>query len=277
VIADRAPGRALVGQDSARGKASPFRPPLKPAGGIARASGRWRAIAARDGQEASGGIIRWGVGGSTSRAKRTRSWLRRNALVILGLFLASMGVAAAFWIAEGQNHLARKLETAGEIQENTRFVRQVVIDNAAEKPFRSLNLSGAALGGLNLACKNLDQAFGCADLMGARLSGADLTIADLSGAYMNRSDLSFAHLSVATLINAHLYFANLTHADLRGAILVGARLNPANLIDADLSAAKPDRRGPIRRGPVRRKPGPCGAGRHEPDKRVLRRRHDLAG
>jgi hypothetical protein len=40
-----------------------------PAGGIARATGRWRAIAARDGQETNAGNIRWGVADSRKQAK----------------------------------------------------------------------------------------------------------------------------------------------------------------------------------------------------------------
>jgi uncharacterized protein YjbI with pentapeptide repeats len=116
--------------------------------------------------------------------------LARDALI--GLILVVVGFAAAAWwdgriadhqnqlardIAENQDQAARGLATSNEILENTRFVRQVVIDNAAAKPFAGLNLAGAALNGLDLACEDLaaDPPTGCADLRGADLSGAHLT------------------------------------------------------------------------------------------------------
>jgi pentapeptide repeat protein len=114
--------------------------------------------------------------------------LRRDVLareLLIGLVLVGVGAAATFWIAYRQDRLARDLESASEIQENVRFVRQVVIDNAAEKPFHGLNLSGADLAGLDLACEDITAVppSGCADLFGAnligtKLSGAELTASD---------------------------------------------------------------------------------------------------
>ena len=93
-------------------EASQFRRRSSPFGGITLATGRWRAVATRDGQETSNEIIRWGVAAPTSRVKRILSWLRHEALGILGLVLAIVGVASAVWIAYGQNRLDRDLARA---------------------------------------------------------------------------------------------------------------------------------------------------------------------
>jgi hypothetical protein len=230
-----------------------------PAGGIARATGRWRAIAARDRQEPSAGIVRWGVPGSRKRSKGIRGWLRRHRdeLIrdgLIGLVVLAVGFGVAAWwdsrLAERQNQLAsdiainqdraaRDLATANEIQENVRFVRQVVIDNAAEKPFRALNLSGASLGSLDLACEDFKHypPTGCADLILADLRGANLRFADLRGADLRFADLTSANLSFADLTDANLTSANLSFADLTGADLTLANLNLANLTGANLRGA----------------------------------------
>ncbi|MEU8775189.1 pentapeptide repeat-containing protein [Streptomyces sp. NPDC048606] len=67
-----------------------------------------------------------------------------------------------------------------------------------------------------------------ADLMGARLSGADLRGANLRGAYLIAADLRRADLRGADLIGADLRDANLRGADLRDALfLTQAQLNAA--------------------------------------------------
>lgn len=67
-----------------------------------------------------------------------------------------------------------------------------------------------------------------ADLIGARLAGADLRGADLRGAYLIGADLSGADLRRADLIGADLRDANLAGADLTGAIfLTQTQLNAA--------------------------------------------------
>jgi uncharacterized protein YjbI with pentapeptide repeats len=237
--------------------------PSSPAGGIARATGRWRAIAARDGEETSAGIVRWGVAGSGKRSKGIRGWLRRqhDDLVrdgLIGLVLAGVGVAAAFWIAHQQDQLAQDLEAASEqlalrletdnqTQENLRFVRQVVIDNAVQKPFDGLRLSRAPLRGVDLACDkprspscaNFSRAdLSHADLSYAKLAGADLSEADLRGAVLNYADLPHANLSVAVLTDAALADADLTRADLSGTTLERASLVGADLAGANMSFAR---------------------------------------
>ena len=67
-----------------------------------------------------------------------------------------------------------------------------------------------------------------ADLIGARLSGADLRGADLRGAYLIGADLRGSDLRLADLIGADLRDAELAGADLTGAIFVTqAQLNAA--------------------------------------------------
>jgi predicted negative regulator of RcsB-dependent stress response len=56
-------------------------------------------------------------------------------------------------IADRQDGLARDLAHQAEVLENTRFVRQLATSNTkASKPFANINLEGAQLGGLELAC-----------------------------------------------------------------------------------------------------------------------------
>lgn len=100
-------------------------------------------------QRSSGGNQREAV----SDRGPIRGWIhrQRDELVrdgLIGIVVLVIGTGAVIcWngrIAERQ-----------EIQENTRFVRQVVIDNATEKPFAGLNLHDAVLAGLDLACDDL--------------------------------------------------------------------------------------------------------------------------
>ena len=57
-----------------------------------------------------------------------------------------------------------------------------------------------------------------ADLIGARLAGADLRGADLRGAYLIAADLGGADLRGADVIGADLRDANLAGADLTGVL-----------------------------------------------------------
>ncbi|MFJ8888301.1 pentapeptide repeat-containing protein [Streptomyces sp. NPDC102402] len=67
-----------------------------------------------------------------------------------------------------------------------------------------------------------------ADLIGARLNGADLRGAELRGAYLIAADLSGADLRRAELIGADFRDADLSDADLTGALfLTQAQLNAA--------------------------------------------------
>jgi Pentapeptide repeats (8 copies) len=185
-------------------------------------------------EETPPGRARRALRATSAWAKRQRDDLIRDSLigfVVLGVGL----IFAVLWdgrLADRQNQLARDLATASEVQENTRFVRQVVIDNATEKPFRGLNLAEAALSGLDLACDDFTAGRGCADMEVANLSGANMAVVNLSGAR-----LSLANLSGANLTAADLSGADLTRADLTDANLVGVDLMYANLINADLTEA----------------------------------------
>jgi hypothetical protein len=78
------------------------------------------------------------------------------------------------------------------------------------------------------------------------LIGADLSGADLSNANLISADLSYTNLKGANLIGAHISIANLYNANLIGAQLIGANLigtqcskamlNTADLSNADLTA-----------------------------------------
>ncbi len=175
-----------------------------------------------------------------------RGALGREAIVALGVGTALL-LGAFYWddqLADRQDRLARQLANrqdrlAGEqadraeVLENTRFIRQLAIENAVVKPLASLNLQRAELGGLDLACEGgQKQAADCADLTGANLAGAKLSDANLAGA-----NLSGANLSRATLIGTSLVDANLSFVDLSGAYLPYADLSGADLSDADLYGA----------------------------------------
>jgi uncharacterized protein YjbI with pentapeptide repeats len=100
------------------------------------------------------------------------------------------------------------------------------------------NLSLADLSGANLSDADLSGAdLYFTDLQGADLSGADLSYANLRGAHLTFADLSDAFLSGAHLNLADLSRANLRGAHLSGAVLRGAKLNGADLSDAFLSGA----------------------------------------
>jgi uncharacterized protein YjbI with pentapeptide repeats len=173
----------------------------------------------------------------TLRAIGDWSYRQRNDLIrdgLIGLCLLIVGSLFALALARQQDRLAQDLATTSEIQENLRFVRQVVIDNAAEKPFSQLNLRGASLAGLDLACEDLaaNPPTGCADLSFADLTNANLMGTDLSGA-----KLGAANLTRAMLADAHLHGADLSGVSLIGAVLIAADLTGTDLYLANLSGA----------------------------------------
>jgi hypothetical protein len=75
-----------------------------------------------------------------------------SAATFVALVVAIIAILASNRIADRQDNLAQQLGDASEVQENTRFIRQVDIENAYDKPFRSLNLRGATLSRLGLGC-----------------------------------------------------------------------------------------------------------------------------
>jgi uncharacterized protein YjbI with pentapeptide repeats len=146
-------------------------------------------------------------------------------------------------IALNQAQLEHELANNSQVEENTRFVRQVDIENAYDKPFRGLNLSGASLSQLDLGCADTSvlpaSRVGCANLYGAVLIRADLSGTNLTGAVLQKADLTGANLAVARLESAGLIDANLTRADLTAAILTGANLTGANLTQATVICPDP--------------------------------------
>lgn len=159
--------------------------------------------------------------------------LIRDAIVGGAIALVVFG-AAMWW--DG------RLANRQEVLENTRFVRQVAIDSPMQKPLAGLNLQQAQLRGLNLGCAIPYEGWarraerGCADFMGADLSGADLFLANLAGADLSAADLSDVDLRLANLEYADLSWADLRGADLGSTDLSGANLENANLAGAHLRA-----------------------------------------
>jgi uncharacterized protein YjbI with pentapeptide repeats len=118
--------------------------------------------------------------------------------------------ALASAIAARQDDLARDLADQAEVLENTRFVRQIATSRGkTPKPFASINLRGAELGGLYLGCTNMRRRDGCADFSRADLREANLTLTGLGGAILIHTDLHKANLDMANLSGALLYEANL--------------------------------------------------------------------
>jgi uncharacterized protein YjbI with pentapeptide repeats len=162
--------------------------------------------------------------------------------------------ALATAIAQRQDDLARNLANQAEVLENTRFVRQLAMSKEeTPKPFASINLRGAELGGLHLGCKRrpLTGLSGCADFQKADLQEANLTLAGFSGAGMDHADLRKAKLTSANFSDAQLRGADLggvataRPAHFQGAhmhriTLVQAELDGADFTDASLSRAEAD-------------------------------------
>jgi hypothetical protein len=106
-------------------------------------------------------------------------------------------------IADRQDDLARDLANQAEVLENTRFVRQIATSEGdTPKPFGSINLRGAELGGLQLQCTDVRRHVGCADFREADLGEANLRSTDLRGAEFTKADLHKATLDVADFSGA---------------------------------------------------------------------------
>ncbi|MGE0628244.1 MAG: pentapeptide repeat-containing protein [Hyphomicrobiaceae bacterium] len=116
--------------------------------------------------------------------------------------------------------------------------------NAKAAVFTRAKMIGAQMSGIDLTDARLDEA----DLTGANLSYTLATGANFSSAQMEKADLTggvhleganmlLAGLRGADLFGARLQGADLSTASLVGAVLVHARLEGANLSDADLEGA----------------------------------------
>jgi uncharacterized protein YjbI with pentapeptide repeats len=115
-------------------------------------------------------------------------------------------------IADRQDRLARDLANQAEVLENTRFVRSIATSKEEmPKPFASINLHGAELGGLSLGC-NPRTLLGCADFRKSDLQEANLTTAGFAGAGFWDADLRKANLTGTDFSSAFFKDANLDGA-----------------------------------------------------------------
>lgn len=182
------------------------------------------------------------------RSKAEKRWSLRNFFLdqrnelirdaLLGTAFVVVAFSAASWWdslqAEREQDLESHRTAYQEVLENTRFVRQVVIDGSQTMPFSSLRLSGAQLSGLDLGCTGAEDDSGGGE--GGGTGCAQFAGADLSEANLARTILAGANLTEANLTGARLFLADLTRADLTGADLTGANLNGANLAGAILTS-----------------------------------------
>jgi uncharacterized protein YjbI with pentapeptide repeats len=200
--------------------------------------------------------------------REQRGDLAKDALISVVVGVA-LFVGACWWdarlqarqdelttkIAASQDALARDLANQAEVLENTRFVRQLATSEGGEipKPFASMNLRGAQLGGLYLGCKprRLAGLAGCADFRNANLQEANLTRVSFSGAGLDAADLRKANLTTADFSDARLRGADLGGvaterpayfhgAHMRSITLAQAGLARADFTDAGLSHAEAD-------------------------------------
>lgn len=141
-------------------------------------------------------------------------------------------------IADRQDDLARDLANQAEVLENTRFVRSIATsEEETPKPFASINLHGAELGGLDLGCRPRPR-LGCADFRKADLQEANL--ASFAGAGFWEADLRKANLTGTDFSAAFFQDANLDGAaavqsvGFQVALLVRTRFVQARLEGASL-------------------------------------------
>jgi hypothetical protein len=112
-------------------------------------------------------------------------------------------------IAERQDGLSRDLANQAEVLENTRFVRQIATSEGdTPKPFASINLRGAQLGGLVLGCTDVKRHRGCADF-----SKADLHEANLDSTYLEGAEFGGADLRKVSLHQVNFSYARLDDAN----------------------------------------------------------------
>jgi uncharacterized protein YjbI with pentapeptide repeats len=211
------------------------------------------------------GTIRFGAAARWWRVQRGD--LAKDALI--GVVVGVLLLLGAFWwdaklqarqdklssaIADRQDALARDLANQAEVLENTRFVRQIATSKGkTKKPFASINLRGAELGGLDLRCMNTVEHVGCADFTKADLGEADLRLTDLGGADFTEADLHEATLDKADFTSARFDRANLSGvvttdrfsadfflAHLYKATLVRARLEHGYFPEAKLTWGNAD-------------------------------------
>jgi uncharacterized protein YjbI with pentapeptide repeats len=201
--------------------------------------------------------------------REQRGELAKHAIIgfVVGVVLF---LGACWWDARlqaRQDGLSRDLANQAEVLENTRFVRSIATSKEdTPKPFASINLHGAELGGLNLGCSPRTL-LGCADFRKADLQEANLTTASFAGAGFWEADLRKANLTDTDFSSAFFKDANLDgaatvqSAGFQDALLVRttfvqARLAGTHFSHAMLSDVKADEallsRGDFRKAYLRR-------------------------
>ncbi len=201
-----------------------------------------------------------------SASPTARAFLRgHGGELVVGLLIALLAYGLTF-------DLEKRLADRQDRLENLRFVREHAAPEL-RKPFRSLDLRGATLTGLDLTCAadkssqrlgkepqpgqaeaGTDGPFAedfespqCADLEQADLTEAEMSFTRLTGADLQEvqaarsslvgADLASSSLKEADLRDADLSGANLTNATLERARLIGTNLTAADLTRADLRGA----------------------------------------
>jgi uncharacterized protein YjbI with pentapeptide repeats len=145
-------------------------------------------------------------------------WLSLYVLNKLALGTRIDKKALADFIVKTSNTIPQLQMRLNKVDLSGQFLKNTMLIGA--------NLSGANLSRVDLSGANLSR---------VDLSGADLSSAYLSSAYLFGADLSEAYISYVQLSYACLFSANISHANLSRANLSGADLSHVNLSGADLS------------------------------------------
>lgn len=131
---------------------------------------------------------------------------------VMGLIFSVCVSVGIFYV---QNHIDQQRSESDEVLANVQFIRETVRDSPdGRKPFRSLDLHGADLSGLDLGC-DVDfansgrtwvpkEAASCADFTGADLSGARLDGSDLSGAMFDGATMDGVEATGVTAVGMRL-------------------------------------------------------------------------
>lgn len=144
------------------------------------------------------------------------------------------GLVAGLLVLVVQVNIDDQRSAREELRENLRFVRERSVGAEVARPFRSMDLTGQNLSGLELPRAD----FTGATLIRANLSEAILTDAELGGADLTGANLAKARLDGAPqLIDAKFINADLTGATLGAETSGSANYSGAKLREAYLSRA----------------------------------------
>lgn len=188
------------------------------------------------------------VGDHSLKIPARESWWTRNrdaiagqvvAGLVAGLIVTGAGtvLAAKFSteLAASQDIAQKKSAAAARILENTRFVREVVIDNQADRPFMDLDLRGASLG-LKFQCATPQ------DYEPSLLVCLDLSRSDLSATTMTGANLTEGMIMNTKFVGAFMFNVNMDRvfaatADFSGAFVEKSTMNQSNFSGANFSGA----------------------------------------